>query len=217
MNYHESILAPDELGVLAVHLRENLWIDRDTDMLAILDQATPDLDLAMMVRRAGMPGKATPDGILTRMKSTVIGTVLAQIEKQPDPAALELGLVLLKLSENVVDGVDKAIDTWRQQGRRTGLHGIGMLMRDLDAGLTIQANTLPAARARKYLADVCHVRKYEGRVSTWFGIGLDGRDFATLRHVVLIAYEWQPDEHLAAAVPAYPARKRVDGGAAPPR
>ena len=47
-NYHDKILAPDELGVLAVHLRENLWIDNNTDMLAILEQGTYDLDVAMM-------------------------------------------------------------------------------------------------------------------------------------------------------------------------
>ena len=214
VNYHERIRTPDELGVLAVHLRENLWIDRNTDMLAILDQVTPDLDLAMMVRRAGLPGKATPDGILTRMGSTVVGKVVAQLEREPNPAALELGLMLLKLGEDVIQGVDEAVDMWRRQESRMGRQGMSMLMGDLDAGLTIQANRLPMASAKKHLANMCHVRKYESRVSTWLGMALDGRDFSTLRHVVFIKYDWEPDEDLAATVPKYPAKRYgdTDGG-----
>ena len=207
VNYHERIVTADELGVLAVHLRENLWIDQDTDMLAILDQATPDLDLAMMVRRAGMPGKATSDGILTRLGNTVVGSVVAQIEGKPNPAALELGLMLLKLGGDELRMLDAAIDGWRNQGSRKGGYAMSMLMRELDAGLTIQANRLPQARAQNYLANMCHVRKYESRVSTWFGMVLDGRGFSTLRHAVVISYEWEEDEDLAAAAAQFPAKR----------
>ena len=215
VNYYEKIVTPDELGVLAVHLRENLWIDRNTDMLAILDQVTPDLDLAMMVRRGGMPGKATPDGILTRMGSTVVGKVVAQIEREPNPAALELGLMLLKLGEDVVQMVDEAVERWRKQESRKGGHALSMLMRNLDVGLTIQANRLPLAKGRNYLANMCHVRKYESQVSTWLGMVLDGQDFSTLRHAVVVNYEWERDEDLAAAVARFPAKRYGDvvGGA----
>ncbi|MCY4057971.1 MAG: hypothetical protein OXG44_08210, partial [Gammaproteobacteria bacterium] len=215
VNYHEKIVTPDELGVLAVHLRENLWIDRETDMLAILDQVTPDLDLAMMVRRTGLPGKATPDGILTRMAGTVVGKVVAQIEREPNPAALELGLLLLKLGEDMIQMVDEAIEGWRRQESRKGGHAMSMLMGNLDAGLTIQANRLPLAKASNYLANMCQVRKYEGRVSTWFGMVLGGRDLSTVRHAVVIKYEWEPDEELAAAVSRFPAKRygNVEGAA----
>ena len=80
-------------------------------------------------------------------------------------------------------------------------------MRELDAGLTIQANRLPQANAKNYLANMCHARKYESRVSTWFGMVLDGRDFSTLRHAVVIGYEWEADEDLAAAVGRFPANR----------
>ena len=147
VNYHEKILATDELGVLAVHLRENLWIDEDTDMLAILDQATYDLDAAMMVRRAGMPGEATPEGILKRLPPTVVGKIVAQVEAEPDPAAIEIGLMLLKLGEGVIRQIDAAVDGWRRQPNAQHMHGMSLSISGLDAGLTIQANRMPQAQA----------------------------------------------------------------------
>ena len=208
VNYHEKILTPDELGVLAVHLRENLWIDDSTDMLAILDQATYDLDAAMMVRRAGVPGAATPEGILKRLSSTVVGKVVAQVEAGPNPAAIEVGLVLLKLREGTIRQIDAAVNRWRKQRNARHMHGMSLSISGLDAGLTIQANRTPQTQAETYLANNCLVRKYESRATTWFGVLLDSCDFATLRHAVVIRYPWQPDEDLARAVGQYPAKRK---------
>ena len=208
VNYHEQILTPDELGVLAVHLRENLWIDEDTDMLAILDQAPYDLDAAMMVRRAGMPGEATPEGILKRLPPTVVGKIVAQVEAEPDPAAIEIGLMWLKLGEGVIRQIDAAVDGWRRQPNAQHMHGMSLSISGLDAGLTIQANRMPQAQAETYLANNCLVRKYESRAATWFGVLLDARDFTTLRHAVLISYPWQPDKELELEIGRYPAKKK---------
>ena len=207
-NYHKKILAPDELGVLAVHLRENLWIDNDTDMLAILEQGTYDLNVAMMVRRAGMPGKATPDGVLKRLARTVVGRIVAQVEAEPHPAAMEIGLMLLKLGEGVIQQIDAAIDGWRRQPNAKHMYGVSLSISGADAGLTIQANRLPQAQAETYLGNNCLVRKYESRVTTWFGVVLDARDFATLRHAVVISYPWQPDKELAGAIGRFPAKRK---------
>ena len=208
VKYHEKILTPDELGVLAVHLRDNLWIDDSTDILAILDQATYDLDAAMMVRRAGMPGEATPEGILKRLSSTVVGKVVAQVEAEPHPAAIEIGLILLKLGEGVIRQIDAAVNGWRRQPNAQHMHGMSLSISGLDAGLTIQANRIPQAQAATYLANNCLVRKYESRATTWFGVLLDARDFATLRHAVVISYPWEPDKELARAIGRYPAKKK---------
>ena len=208
VNYHEKILTLDELGVLAVHLRENLWIDDSTDMLAILDQTTYDLDAAMMVRRAGMSGDATPEGVLKRLARTVVGKIVAQVEAEPHPATMEIGLMLLKLGEGVIRQIDVAVDGWRRQPNAKHMHGMSLSISGLDAGLTIQANRLPQAQAETYLANACLVRKYESRATTWFGVVLDARDFATLRHAVVISYPWQPDKELARAIGRFPAKKK---------
>ena len=207
VNYHEKIWAPDELGVLAVHLRENLWIDNKTDMLAILEQGTYDLNVAMMVRRSGMPGKATPDGVLKRLGRTVVGRIVAQVEAEPHPAAIEVGLMLLKLGEGVIQQIDAAIDAWRRQPNAKQMYGLSLSISGLNAGLTIQANRLPHREAETYLANNCLVRKYESRVTTWFGVLLDARDFETLRHAVVISYLWQPDKELARAISRFPAKR----------
>ena len=208
VNYHEKILAPDELGVLAVHLRENLWIDDSTDMLAILDQATYDLDAAMMVRRAGMPGEATPEGILKRLPPTVVGKIVTQVEAEPHPAAIEIGLMLLKLGEGVVRQIDAAVSKWRKQPNSKHRYGMSLSISGLDAGLTIQANRIPQAQAEINLSNNCLVRKYESRTTTWFGVLLDARDFATLRHAVVISYPWETDKELARAIGRYPAKRK---------
>ena len=209
VNYHEKILTPDELGVLAVHLRENLWIDDNTDMLAILDQATHDLDAAMMVRRAGMPGEATPEGILKRLPPTVVGKIVRQVEAEPNPAAIEIGLMLLKLGGGVIRQVDAAVSGWRKQPNAKHMYGMSLSISGLDAGLTILANRIPQTQAETYLANNCLVRKYESRTTTWYGVLLDARDFATLRHAVVISYPWETDKELELAIGRYPAKEEA--------
>ena len=206
VNYHEQIMTPDELAVLALHLRANLWIGDGTDLLAILDKGTFDLDVAMMVRRAGMRGKATPDGVLARLKDTVVGRVLTQIERDPQPASLELGLMLLRLNEALVQKIDSAIEGWSKQSGGRQTHGLSVSMQRADTGLTIQANQLPPSRAEILLRNTCLVRKYESQVTKWFGMVLDVRNLASLRHAVVISYEWEPDEELAKAANRFPGK-----------
>ena len=78
----------------------------------------------------------------------------------------------------------------------------------LDAGLTILANRIPQTQAETYLANNCLVRKYESRTTTWFGVLLDARDFATLRHAVVISYPWETDKELEQAIGRYPAKRK---------
>ena len=148
----------------------------------------PHLNVAMMVRRAGMPGKATPD-VLQRLARTVVGRIVAQVEAEPHPAAMEIGLMLLKLGEGAIQQID---GHRRVAEAADGESNLRPEPFDTDAGLTIQANRIPQAQAEIYLANNCLVRKYESRVTTWFGVVLDARDFATLRHAVVISYPWQP-------------------------
>ena len=207
VNYHEKIIATDELAILNVHLRENLWIENDFDVLAILDQDTHELDVAMMARRAGIPGSDTPQGILTRVPPTVVGKIVAQLEAQPHPAAVEIGLMLLKFGWNMIEKIDTIIEEWQSQPNAEHIYGMSFPMPDLDAGLTIHINRLPLEKAEIHLSNTCLVRKYVSRAKTWFGILLDARDFITLRNARMISYPWEFDEKLAQAVNQYPAKK----------
>ena len=46
------------------------------DIAMLGDDISADLDLAMLVRREGISGEATPEGILTRFSATPPGPVM---------------------------------------------------------------------------------------------------------------------------------------------
>ena len=55
------------------------------DIVMLGDEISADLDLAMLVRREGISGRATPEGILTRFSATPPGRVVKAIEARPVP------------------------------------------------------------------------------------------------------------------------------------
>jgi hypothetical protein len=83
--YSDKLMSSSELTFLSYHLKQNLWLDEKYDTVMMSEDISADLDLAMLVRRDGIPGKRTPDGILTRFSSTALGHIVEQIEAQPEP------------------------------------------------------------------------------------------------------------------------------------
>ena len=63
---YEKVMSSHELVTLAYHLRGNLFVPADIHMMMVEDDFMIELDLAMNVRRRGLPGPRTPEGILTR-------------------------------------------------------------------------------------------------------------------------------------------------------
>jgi hypothetical protein len=57
-----------ELTLLSTHLKYNLWVGQDYDFVSLGDDIGIHLDAAMIVRREGVPGARSPDGILTRLE-----------------------------------------------------------------------------------------------------------------------------------------------------
>lgn len=68
-------------------------------MISLHDSIAGDLDVAMTVRREGLPGKRTPPGILTYMQGTLYERLIMQIERRTDAAVLELGFELLSMND----------------------------------------------------------------------------------------------------------------------
>jgi hypothetical protein len=62
-----KIMAAHELTVLSTHIKYNLGVGGEYDLLALQDDLAVHLDAAMAVRREGVPGARTPDGVLTRL------------------------------------------------------------------------------------------------------------------------------------------------------
>ena len=67
-------------------------------MLMLGDDISVDLDVAMAVRRDGVNGQRTPDGILTRLNSTTVGRIITAIESRPEPGVIDFGFLLLAMS-----------------------------------------------------------------------------------------------------------------------
>jgi len=60
--FGDKFLANHEHTLLSHHLKRNLWLDSDTDLMLLHDDILVHLDIAMAVRRDGVSGAATPDG-----------------------------------------------------------------------------------------------------------------------------------------------------------
>ena len=118
--YTDKLMASHELTILSYHLKQNLWLDDEHDLVMLEDDISTDLDLAMLVRREGIPGKGTPEGILTRFRATALGHLVEAIEARSDPATIDLGFTLLTLGENTVLEVSAGIEQLAKQGIADG-------------------------------------------------------------------------------------------------
>lgn len=196
--YTEKLMASHELTILSYHLKQNLWLNDKHDMVLLEDDISADLDLAMLVRRDGIPGKGTPDGILTRFATTALGRMAKAIEDSPEPATIELGFTLLTLGEDTVVAVSKAIDRIAQQALADGKsHDVTIGLGEGDTGLTIHCNSDPSDVAGPSLQRHCHGRKYTERAKTWFGVCLRPSDQA-LRFGINLNFPWQRSDEMDA-------------------
>ena len=158
---------------LGYHLKNNLWLEDETDMLVLQDDVGTDVDVAMAVRRDGVPGTAVPDGILTRLTHTPIGALVAELEQQPNPAAIRLGLLLLELSEDAVKQISNAISATVTKSQQDGnLHDATVLLSDADAGITFHCAAQSDDDAMAGLQRHCTRRKQIHRAPRWFGVAL---------------------------------------------
>lgn len=196
--YNERLLASHELTILSYHLKQNLWLNDEHDMVVLEDDISTDLDLAMLVRREGILGKDTPDGILTRFAATALGRMVKAIVASPEPATIDLGFTLLTLSEDTVVAVSKAIHQIAQQARTDGKsHDFTASFGQSETGLTIHCNNDSFEVAGPNLQRHCHARKYAEQARTWFGVCLRPNDQA-LRFGINLDFPWQQSDTMDA-------------------
>lgn len=215
--YTDKFMASHELTILSYHLKQNLWLNDEHDMVLLDDDISADLDLAMLVRRESIPGKSTPDGILTRFAATPLGRMIKAIEASPEPATIDLGFTLLTLSEDTVIAVSKAIDQITQQAIADGKsHDVTVGLSQGDTGLTIHCNNGPIEVAGPCLQRHCHARKYTERARTWFGVCLRPNDQA-LRFGINLDFPWQQNSEMDALTKGMGKATRLHAVASRPR
>ena len=109
VGYSERIFSTHELVVLSYHLKKNLWVDDELSMMYLDDSISIDLDIAMMVRRTGVPGADTPSGILTKLGRSPVKGLLEQIEHMEDHVTIDFGFLLLSMSGDALVDLGKAM------------------------------------------------------------------------------------------------------------
>lgn len=196
--YFHELMASNELVILSFHLKQNLWLEEKYNIAMMTDDIATDLDLAMLVRRDGVSGKRTPDGILTRMASTTVGRLIKHIDARPDPATIELGLMLLTLSEDTIVTLSKGIDELVKRAKKDGkVHDLTMGFGTWGTGLTVHCSSESIQIAGPRLQAHCARRKYTERADTWFGICVDPIN-TTLRFGTNLNFKWEHSEDMVA-------------------
>ena len=195
VGYTERLMASHEIIILSHHLKNNLWLD-EANMLWLGDDISVDLDIAMAVRRDGLNGKRTPDGILTRLESTAAGKIVSAIETRPEAGAIDFGFLLLSMSRKAAIDTSNGIDEAARLARLDGEpHDLSMGLDSPQRGFTVHCNSEPLSEARTRLRRHCELRKYREKAGTWLGICVDPKN-QSIRFGLKLQYEWKQDERL---------------------
>ncbi len=188
-----------ELTCLSFHLQKNLSLHlSENDFLWLEDDISAELDAAMMVRRLGYPGEATPKGILTMFAGTPFEKLITQLEHSQSPAAIELGFLLLRLGPDTVGLLNEGI---RRQCK-VALHHPGphdfTLALFQTSGLTVHVNATIDEKARQRALDHGKLKKHQQKRDEWFVVLLDPR--CELRFAAVSRSPWEPSKEMDHAV-----------------
>lgn len=196
VDYTGKITAMHELTILSYHLKKNLWLDDGMDVVWLADEISSYLDVAMMVRRDGVKGKATPDGILTRFLSTPFDRLIQSIEQSPASGLIDLGFLLLSLGEDAIREFNSGINLVSKLARQDHRHhdfsiGIG----DAKSGITLHCNDDAAEISEPRLRRHCVRRKYLQKADSWYGLWIRPADCAP-RGCLVLDEAWTFDSAL---------------------
>jgi len=167
--YYDRIMTTNELGVLGFFLKVNLWLETENDFLNLDDSLASDIDAAMIVRREGLPGKDTPEGLLTRFKSTFVGHVIDDVDRNPNALCVELGLSFLEMGEDGINQIEALVSRMAAKGRGD----VTLPMENRSSGLTIHCNSDPQFLAEPSLRQHMERRKYFQKADKWLGLNVE--------------------------------------------
>jgi hypothetical protein len=207
--YSGKLHVPDELTALSYHLKTNLWLDDKYDRVTLFDDISCDLNAAMTVRREGLPGQRTPEGILTKLAGTTIERVLREIEKRADSDAVEFAFQVLTFDEETVkklsEGIDGCISRYDEDGRS---HNIVMSIKSKPVtGVLVHVNRDDPSAALQRVHSHCVRSKCRHRAAAWFGIWLDPYTLK-VRAAVTVQYPWRRSDEMERQAKAFGASEQ---------
>lgn len=205
----KNVSLSHEIVALGYHLKRNLWLG-EYDFLALGDDLSVDVDIAMAARRDGVDGEENPPGILTQLKGTAVGRIIDEIEHNSQPAAIATGLELLKLSGKSANDLSRMIDKIAADSvKDSKSHDATVASSQAGSGITVHSNALPDELAATKLSRHCELRKYSVKANSWYGLVIRPSDGA-VRFGVALEYPWKQDAALDAAVAEMPAPKPME-------
>jgi len=201
-------MATHELTILSYHLKNNLWLDNEFDMYHLGDDICIDLDISMMVRREGVEGPKSPEGILTKFDNTPVGNLLVQISHQEDPGTINLGFLLLTLGEETIDQLNHGIEEITKLSRQDRkCHDLTISIDGTSTGLTIHSNIDLIEIAGPKLKRHAERRKYSVKADGWFAICIDPYD-KNLKFGVELNYKWEQSDEMGQIIEYLPKPQR---------
>jgi hypothetical protein len=196
VGYFDKLTSSHELVILSDHLKRNLWVEEENSFVLLDDSISSDLDVAMMVRREGISGEATPSGLLTLTKEGTLGNILTGLERKGDSSSIMVGLFILMLGgeafQNMSDMIDRMIGLTRGDGQN---HDASFPIESEKTGITFHCNFDNETIALPRLHGHCELRKYLQKADHWFGVLLDPT-FKTVRKIIALTGAWKIEPRL---------------------
>jgi len=211
-NYMDKILAHHEITILSFFMKHNPWLEHD-QFISLHDSVSSDIDSAMMVRRLGIAGKSTPDGIVAQLMNGHLGKILKLIGKLDDPVAIDLGFLLLTLGQDSIDKIETNLEKILTKSRRDhSSSDLSMSIGKKETGFTVHSNTRPVKEAMEQLRIHCEMRKYIEKAKSWYGLCIHP-DNGGLRLVIKGEYPWAQSNNMDDLVKSNLLKqKRILGG-----
>ena len=171
--YHDKMMMGHEHTLLSYYLKHGVWIEKFIDRLGLPDYFSSDLDVAMAVRREGVSGVATPEGILTWFDKPNLCRIIAEFEEKPSPITIDLGLMLFELDEDTIRKINRHLKrTITLTAGDGGLHDMSVCISSASTGLTVHCSRLNDNEAKNILGYHCAKRRNLQGANNWFGLAL---------------------------------------------
>jgi len=194
VGYTARLSVTHELTALSYHLKNNLWLEDEMQHVTLGEDISVDLDLAMSVRRDGVPGARTPAGILTALVGTPLGRIIERIELMQDPDTIDVGFAFLTLSGDTCRAINEGLRRLSDMVRADGhTHDMSIGFPDTE-GLTFHCSAEADPHALLQLLGHCNIKKYSRRADKWIGLCVD-TDF-NLRFGITIDQPWERSEEM---------------------
>ena len=201
-------LMSHEHMLLGYHLKHNLWLPPDANLVPLYNNFSSALETAMIARREGVRGAGTPDGILTRMEGTHFARIVSEIEDEPSTVAIDLGLLLLKLSEDTVRTINRFVNQVAGYVKKNGgLRSLRIGIPSESTGLTIHCSSLVHSEAQARLSRHCANHKYQQRANNWFGLTV--RPDGSVQVAIELTGDWEFDNRIDSMIKNAPPKHRA--------